>query len=107
MDQDKHLGIMLDSKLSFSAHLQEGITKSRKAIGMSKFMSKYLSRSALSQLYKLYVRPHLDYGALLYHVPQGDACSRNYLMEKLESVQYSAALADRNLARNISGKAVQ
>ena len=93
VDQQKHLGITLDSKLSFSAHIQAAIAKSRKAIGMLKLMSKYLSRNTLSELYKLYVRPHLDYGDVIYHMPQGDDCSGNYLMEKLESVQYSAALA--------------
>ena len=93
VDQHKHLGITLDPKLSFSAHIQAAIAKSRKAIRMLKFMSKYLSRSTLSELYKLYVRPHLDYGDVIYHLPQRDDCSGNYLMEKLESVQFSAAFA--------------
>ena len=92
--QHKHLGMILDTKLSFSSHIQAAITKSRKAIGMLKFMSKYLPRSTLDQLYKLYVRPHLDYGDVIYHTPKNDdAYSENYQMEKLESVQYSAALA--------------
>ena len=40
------------------------------------------------------MRPHLDYGDVIYHVPQNDdALLGTYLMEKLESVQYSAALA--------------
>ena len=93
VDQHKHLGIILDSKLSFSAHIQAAINKSRKAIGMLKFMSKYLPRNTLNELYKLYVRPHLDYGDVIYHIPQGMDGSENYMMEKLESVQYSAALA--------------
>ena len=56
-------------------------------------MSKYLPRNTLNELYKLYVRPHLDYGDVIYHIPQGMDGSENYMMEKLESVQYSAALA--------------
>ena len=92
--QHKHLGMILDSRLSFSAHIQAAIAKARKAIGMLKFMSKYLSRSTLDNLFKLYVRPHLDYGDVIYHIPQSDdACLGNYQMVKLESVQYSAALA--------------
>ena len=59
---------------------------------VNKHSALYLSRNTLSELYKLYVRPHLDYGDVIYHVPQRDDCSGNYLMEKLESVQYSTAL---------------
>ena len=46
----------------------------------------------------LYVRPHLDYGDVIYHI-QAKICefsqniSLSNLMEKLESVQYSAARA--------------
>ena len=40
------------------------------------------------------MRPHLDYGDVIYHIPQSDdACLGNYQMVKLESVQYLAALA--------------
>ena len=52
----------------------------------------------LNELYKLYVRPHLDYGDVIYHIP-AKFCefSQNIilpnLMEKLEAVQYSAAIA--------------
>ena len=96
--EHKHLGIILDSKLSFSAHINSAISKARKGIGLLKYLLKYLPRHTLSKLYKLYVRPHLDYGDVIYHIP-AKVCefSQNIilsnLMEKLESVQYSAALA--------------
>ena len=61
IDQHKHLGVILDHKLSFSAHIQTAMSKSREAIGMLRFLSKYLSRNTLNELYKLCVRPHLDY----------------------------------------------
>ena len=65
---------------------------------MIKFLSRYLPRNTLTELYKLYVRPHLDYGDVIYHVPSKKSdfsqdISLNNHMEKLESVQYSAALA--------------
>ena len=97
-NEHKHLGIVLDSKLSFSAHIRAAISKNRKGIGLLKCLSKYLPRQTLNELYKLYVRPHLDYGDVLYHNP-AKVCefSNNvilpHLMEKLESVQYSSALA--------------
>ena len=96
IDQHKHLGVILDPKLSFSAHIQAAISKSRKAIGMLRFLSKYLSRNTLNELYKLYVRPHLDYGDVIYRIPQKEnnfSSLGNHLMEKLASVQYAAALA--------------
>ena len=98
VDEHKHLGLILDSKLSFSAHIKSSITKARKGIGLLKYLSKYLPRHSLDDLYKLNVRPHLDYGDVIYHIP-AKVCnySQNIilpsLMEKIESVQYSAALA--------------
>ena len=67
-------------------------------IGLLKFLSKYLPRSTLNELYKHHVRPHLDYKDVIYHIPakvcefSGSITLPN-LMENLESVQYSAARA--------------
>ena len=69
VNEHKHLGIVLDSKLSFSAHIKSAISKTRKGIGLLKYLSKYLPRHTLNELYKLYVRPHLDYGDVIYHIP--------------------------------------
>ena len=107
VNEHKHLGIILDSKLSFSAHIKAAISKTRKGIGLLKYLSKYLPRHTLNELYKLYVRPHLDYGDVIYHIPP-KVCefSQNIilsnLMEKVESVQYSAALAVTETWRGIS-----
>ena len=65
---------------------------------MLRFLSRYLPRHTLNELYKLYVRPHLDYGDVIYHNPPKvcdftGSTTLSSLMEKLESVQYSAALA--------------
>ena len=65
--EHKHLGMILDSKLSFQSHVREAIIKARKGIGIIRFLSKYVSRDVLDQIYKLYVRPHLDYGDIIYH----------------------------------------
>ena len=94
----KHLGLTLDSKLSFEAHIKATISKARKGIGLLRMLSKYLPRNALCQVYKSYVRSQLDYGDVIYHNPSktNDLFCRSYLpcwMEKLESVQYTAALA--------------
>ena len=67
--EHKHLGLVLDSKLSFSSHIKSAISKTRKGIGMLRFLSRYLPRNTLNDLYKLYVRPHLDCGDVIYHDP--------------------------------------
>ena len=98
VEEHKHLGVVLDSKLSFSAYIKAAISKTRKGIGLLRRLSKYLPRNTLNELFKLYVRPHLDYGDVIYHIPakvcefSGNTILSN-LIEKLESVQYSAALA--------------
>ena len=69
VNEHKLLGITLDPKLSFLAHIKTPISKSRKGIGLLKCFSKYLPRSTLNELCKLDVRPHLDYGDIIYHIP--------------------------------------
>ena len=69
VDEHKHLRITLDVTLSFSAHIKAAISKTRKGIGMLRFLSRHLPRHTLNELYKLYVRPHLDYGDVIYHNP--------------------------------------
>ncbi len=65
--EHKHLGMQLDSELNFRSHVSEAIGKAKRGIGMIRFLSKYVSRDVLDQSYKLYVRPHLDYGDIIYH----------------------------------------
>ena len=86
----KHLAFILDKQLNFNAHLKEVIGKAKRGIGVIKFISKCVTRNVLDQMYKLYVRPHLDYGDVLYH--QYDPNFSLSLTTVLESVQYSAAL---------------
>ena len=65
--EHKHLGVILDSKLDFQSHIRQAILKARRGIGMIRYLSKYISKNVLDQIYKLYVRPHLDYGDIIYH----------------------------------------
>ena len=85
-DHTKHLGVFLDSRLNFSKHIKEAIIKAKKGISLLKYLSKYVSRNVLDTCYKLYVRPHLDYGDVIYHIQRAD------LMNLIEQVQYKAAL---------------
>ena len=85
-DVTQHLDVHLDSRLNFSKHITEAIRKATKGLGLLKYLSKYVSRKILDLAYKLYVRPHLDYGDVIYHNQRDD------LMKLIEQVQYKAAL---------------
>ena len=85
-DATKHLGIILDEKLSFRKHILESIEKAKKDLSLMKFLSKYVSRKVLVMTYTMHVRPHLEYGDIIFH-----NCSE-YLMEMIESIQYQAGL---------------
>ena len=41
VSEHKHLGIILDSKLSFSAHINAAISKTRKGICLLKYLSNF------------------------------------------------------------------
>ena len=107
VDEHKHLGIIFDLNLSFSAHITPAISKTRKSIGLLKYLSRYLARHTLNELYELYVQPHLYYGDVIYHIPaKVSESSANgtlpSLMEKLESVQYPTARAITGIWRGTS-----
>ena len=71
----KHIGLVLDESLTFA----ETVIKARRGVGIIRFMARYVHRDVLDQMYKLYVRPHLDYGDVIYN-------NQNLrLMSKLES----------------------
>ena len=57
----KHLGLILDPKLSFTKHINEKIVVARKGIGAMKHIATYLPLKTRDQIYKMYVRPHLDF----------------------------------------------
>ena len=84
----KHLGLILDEKLIFGHHLNEKISKANKGIGLIRRLYTYLLRKSLLNIYKSFIRPHLDYGDVIYDQPHNDTLCR-----MIESVQYNAALA--------------
>ena len=55
---------------------------------MIKKLSNTLPRDALLTIYKSIVRPHLDYGDIIYDQPQNES-----FCNKIERIQYNAALA--------------
>ena len=94
----KHLGLILDSNLSFSYHIDEKIATAKRGIGIIKHLSNYCPVKTLDQIYKMFVRPYLDYYDVIYNAPfivnEFDSLiTLPHSMERLERVQYQAALA--------------
>ena len=96
MNGQKHLGLVLDSSLSFKKLLNEKIIKAKKNIGIIKHFSIFLPHKTLHQMYKALVRSHLDYCDIIYHIPSVQTqcgVTLTDLVEKAEKNQYQSALA--------------
>ena len=63
------------------------MTKALKEIGVIKRLIKMLHQHSLLTIYESIVRPYLDYGDILYDQP-----SNKSLCQKIETIQYNAAL---------------
>ena len=69
VNEQKHLGLILQPGLSFGKHLNEKIIKAKKNIGLLKHLSKFLTLKALDLMYKALFRSHLEYCNVSYHIP--------------------------------------
>ena len=95
----KHLGMILDSKLSYENHLQSVFSRVNKTIGLLRKFQPTLRRKSLVTIYKSFIRPHLDYGDVVY-----DRASKESFHQSLESLQYSAAIAITGAIRGTSSE---
>ena len=62
----KHLGMQLDKKLNFDEHLSKIESKVNKTIGITRKLQNVLPRPALLTIFRSFIRPHLDYGNIIY-----------------------------------------
>ena len=82
----KHL--LLDVKLDFQGHLKNIYSKVNKTMGLLRKLHNTLPRLPLLTIYKSFIRPHLDYGDVIY-----DQAHTASFHQKIEPVQYNSALA--------------
>ena len=97
LSSQKHLGMILDKELNFNEHLDNKISKANKGIGMIRKLHHIVPRKTLLNIYKSYIRPHLDYGDVIFDQPHNDS-----FCKKIESVQYNASLAITGAIRGTS-----
>ena len=89
--------MFLDSKLNFSKHLKAIFQKTNKSIGLLRKFQTLLPRAPLITIYKSVIRPHLDYGDMIY-----DQTFNILFQQKMETIQYNAALAITGAIRGSS-----
>ena len=73
------------------------LKKVDKTIGLLRKLQNTLPTSSLLIIYKSFIRPHLDYGDIIY-----DQLYNASLQKKLESIQYNAAVAITGAIRETS-----
>ena len=64
------------------------MTKSYKRIDIIKRSSVNILRDALLRIYKPFIRPHLDYGDIIYDKPNNES-----FKNKIENIQYKTCIA--------------
>ena len=95
-NSQKHLGVVLDNRLSFEDHLKIILNKVNKTIGLLRKLHNILPRSALLTICKSFIRPHLDYGDIY------DQAYYASFHQELELLQYNACLAITGAIRGTS-----
>ena len=89
VSSQKRLGLTLDNRLTFDIieRLTNASNKINKTIGLLRKLQNILPRPALRTIYECFIRLHLGYGDIIYDLPNLS------FHQKLESIQYNAALA--------------
>ena len=89
--------MVLDTKLDFNLHLKNVQNKVNKITGLPHKLHDTLPRTSLITIFKSFIRPHLDYGNIIY-----DRAYNTSFHQNIESIQYNAALAITGAVRRTS-----
>ena len=80
-----HLGLTLQSSMSWRKHIVQVYEKASKRLNMLKFVTYKFDRSILTSLYKSLIRPLMEYGDVIWN----NCCDCDAAL--LDTVQYEAA----------------
>ena len=92
--------MLFDSKLSFDENLKSVLKKKiGKTVGLLQKFQGILPRTSLITIYKLFARPHLEYGDIIY-----DQTFNESFHQRIEYIQYNAAIPTTGAIRGTSPK---
>ena len=118
-EQEKDLGVTFDKYLSFDVHINNAISKANKMLGLVKRSFNFLDHSTFLMLYKALIRPHLEYGNIIWYPylkRQSAAIEKvqrraTKILSNLKNKDYNQRLKILNLpslkARRIRGDLIQ
>ena len=86
-DSQKHLGLFLDNNLTFKKHIKGKLKKAYFGVDKTKRLRGLLPRDSLVTIYKSFIRPHVDYGDVIYDQPNNDS-----FYDKTEQLQHKTCL---------------
>ena len=66
VEDEKDLGVIVDSKLNFHKHMNAKISKANKMLGIVRRTFKHMNSDIFKICYKSIIRPHLEYGSIIW-----------------------------------------
>ena len=72
-DSQKHLGLVLDNNLAFKKNIKDKLNKAYFGVGKIKRLRDMLPQSSFINIYKSFIRSHIDYGDVIYDQPNNDS----------------------------------
>ena len=63
---EKDLGVFISNDLKWSVQINSAISKANQVLGLIKRTFKFPNEDSICKLYKAFVRPHLEYGVVLW-----------------------------------------
>ena len=93
----KHLGLILDKKLTFNDHITSKLATVNKLTITFRKIYRFISRNSLIAIYKSFVRMHLAYADAIF-----DKLSNATFSNEIKPAQHNAALAIAGTIRDTS-----
>ena len=104
-DVEKDLGVYIDSKLTFTHHVQQKVNTANKILGYIKHTFRNMDMDTFLMLYKSLVRPHLEFASCTWSPHQRFNCDSiervqrraTRILPQLRHLSYTERLQQLNL----------